>query len=69
MRYECRKSYQYTAFLTSFAYQREMDRLDLTHTMIVKTIGNKFFLAPIKAEVTHRILDVGTGTGICGLLF
>ncbi|KAI3558369.1 TAM domain methyltransferase [Colletotrichum abscissum] len=44
--------------------EREMDRLDLTHTMIVKTIGNKFFLAPIKAEVTHRILDIGTGTGI-----
>ncbi|KAK1528260.1 TAM domain methyltransferase [Colletotrichum paranaense] len=48
--------------------EREMDRLDLTHTMIVKTIGNKFFLAPIKAEVTHRILDVGTGTGIYGLV-
>ncbi|KAK1656782.1 S-adenosyl-L-methionine-dependent methyltransferase [Colletotrichum godetiae] len=44
--------------------EREMDRLYLTHTMIVKTIGNKFFLAPIKAEATHRILDVGTVTGI-----
>ncbi|KAK1452966.1 methyltransferase domain-containing protein [Colletotrichum cuscutae] len=36
-------------------------------TMRWITIGNKFFLAPIKAEVTHRILDVGTGTGIYGL--
>lgn len=43
--------------------EREMDRLDLNHTLIAKTIG-KLFLAPIQQDKTHRILDVGTGTGI-----
>ncbi|KAK7444599.1 TAM domain methyltransferase [Colletotrichum acutatum] len=42
-----------------------MDRLDLSHLVVVKTIGNRFFLAPVDTETTHRILDVGTGTGIC----
>ncbi|KXH28233.1 methyltransferase domain-containing protein [Colletotrichum simmondsii] len=42
----------------------EMDRLDLVHTLMVKTIGNKLFLAPINQAKLHRILDVGTGTGI-----
>ncbi|KAK1708926.1 methyltransferase domain-containing protein [Colletotrichum acutatum] len=44
--------------------EREMDRLDLSHLVVVKTIGNRFFLAPVDTETTHRILDVGTGTGI-----
>ncbi|KAK1719499.1 S-adenosyl-L-methionine-dependent methyltransferase [Colletotrichum acutatum] len=44
--------------------ERESDRLDLTHTVMVKTIGNKLFLAPIDEAKTHRILDIGTGTGI-----
>ncbi|KZL85556.1 methyltransferase domain-containing protein, partial [Colletotrichum incanum] len=44
--------------------ESEMDRLDLNHMLIVKTIGRKLFLAPIPQESTHRILDIGTGTGI-----
>lgn len=32
---------------------------------MTKAIGNKLFLAPIEEETTHRILDIGTGTGIC----
>ncbi|KAK1674944.1 methyltransferase domain-containing protein [Colletotrichum godetiae] len=41
-----------------------MDRLDLVHTLMVKTIGNKLFLAPVDGAKLHRVLDVGTGTGI-----
>ncbi|KAK1655863.1 methyltransferase domain-containing protein [Colletotrichum phormii] len=41
-----------------------MERLDVVHTLLVKTIGNRLFLAPINEHKTHRILDVGTGTGI-----
>ncbi|EFQ34885.1 methyltransferase domain-containing protein [Colletotrichum graminicola M1.001] len=41
-----------------------MERLDMVHTLMVKTIGNRLFLAPIDEAKTHRILDVGTGTGI-----
>ncbi|KAK2013154.1 methyltransferase domain-containing protein [Colletotrichum eremochloae] len=43
--------------------KREMDRLDLSHSLVVKTTGG-LFLAPIDKDKTHRILDVGTGTGI-----
>lgn len=45
-----------------------MDRLDLTHAMICKAIGDKLYLAPLEKEKVHRILDVGTGTGICEYL-
>ncbi|KAL0932924.1 uncharacterized protein CTRU02_211887 [Colletotrichum truncatum] len=41
-----------------------MDRLDFCHALLVKTIGDRLFLAPINEAKTHRILDVGTGTGI-----
>ncbi|OLN81629.1 Malonyl-[acyl-carrier protein] O-methyltransferase 1-like protein 5 [Colletotrichum chlorophyti] len=42
----------------------ELDRLDFNHQLIMKTIGRKLFLAPVEEEKTHRILDIGTGTGI-----
>ncbi|KAK1765975.1 S-adenosyl-L-methionine-dependent methyltransferase [Phialemonium atrogriseum] len=42
----------------------ELDRLDLTHALMTKGIGGKLYLAPIEAEKLHRILDIGTGTGI-----
>ncbi|KAK2041700.1 methyltransferase domain-containing protein [Colletotrichum somersetense] len=41
-----------------------MDRLDMCHAVMVKTIGNRLFLAPINEAKTQRILDIGTGTGI-----
>ncbi|KAF6828302.1 umta methyltransferase family protein [Colletotrichum plurivorum] len=41
-----------------------MDRLDLTHALMVREIGNQLFLAPMEKEKVHKILDVGTGTGI-----
>ncbi|KAF6821434.1 methyltransferase domain-containing protein [Colletotrichum musicola] len=44
--------------------ETEMDRLDFNHTLVVKAIGGKLFLAPVPEEKTHRILDMGTGTGI-----
>ncbi|KAK1839291.1 methyltransferase domain-containing protein [Colletotrichum chrysophilum] len=33
------------------------------HTLISKTIGWRWFLAPVNHNKMHRILDVGTGTG------
>ncbi|KAK2030142.1 TAM domain methyltransferase [Colletotrichum zoysiae] len=42
----------------------EMDRLDMAHALMVKSIGNKLYLAPLEKDKVHRILDVGTGTGI-----
>ncbi|KAK1479787.1 methyltransferase domain-containing protein [Colletotrichum tamarilloi] len=37
--------------------------LGSTHTVMVKIIGNTLFLAPFDETKTHRILDIGTGTG------
>lgn len=42
----------------------EMDRLDLAHAMMVKAMGSVLFRAPLKKDKVHRILDIGTGTGI-----
>ena len=45
--------------------QLEQDRLDLSHALMTKGIGDKLFLAPIDTKKMHRVLDIGTGTGIC----
>lgn len=45
--------------------KREMNRLDLTHYMMVKGLSDKLYLAPIEGDKMQRILDIGTGTGIC----
>ncbi|KAJ0323048.1 hypothetical protein COL5a_008495 [Colletotrichum fioriniae] len=42
----------------------EMERLDMAHAMMVRAIGSKLWLAPLAKEKIHRILDIGTGTGI-----
>jgi hypothetical protein len=43
----------------------EQDRLDMSHALMTKAIGDKLFLAPIDTDKMHRVLDIGTGTGIC----
>ena len=47
--------------------ENEMDRLDLNHHMIVLAMDKKLFIAPIDEKKTQRVLDLGTGTGICEL--
>jgi 2-polyprenyl-3-methyl-5-hydroxy-6-metoxy-1,4-benzoquinol methylase len=42
--------------------EKEQDRMDLHHEMFLKLLDGRLHLAPIKNP--HRILDVGTGTGI-----
>ncbi|KAJ0381934.1 hypothetical protein COL922a_013553 [Colletotrichum nupharicola] len=44
--------------------ERELDRLDFLSALIVKTVG-KLYYAPLEQDKTNRILDIGTGTGIC----
>ncbi|KAK6222972.1 methyltransferase [Colletotrichum tabaci] len=42
----------------------EMDRLDLTHAMMLKLLDNRLYQAPLDKDKIHKILDIGTGTGI-----
>ncbi|KAK1987221.1 methyltransferase domain-containing protein [Colletotrichum cereale] len=44
--------------------ENEMDRLDFNHMLMVKVIGDELYLAPLDKTKTHRILDIGTGTGV-----
>lgn len=41
-----------------------MDRLLLIHDLITHMLGG-LYKAPIDKDKTKRILDLGTGTGIC----
>ncbi|KAI8648171.1 hypothetical protein NCS57_01484900 [Fusarium keratoplasticum] len=46
----------------------EQDRMDLVHHLYRLLLGGKLFLAPIPDE-PHRVLDLGTGTGIWAMDF
>lgn len=48
----------------------ESERLDLQHHLFTLTFDGKLFTAPIpKSQQLHRVLDVGTGTGIWAIDF
>ncbi|KAJ9157233.1 Methyltransferase domain-containing protein [Pleurostoma richardsiae] len=47
--------------------EQEQNRLDLQHTISRKLLNGKLGLAP--AENAHRVLDLGTGTGIWAIDF
>lgn len=48
----------------------ENDRLDLQHHLFQLTFSGALFTAPIpKGKTLHRVLDVGTGTGIWAIDF
>ncbi|KAH7348872.1 S-adenosyl-L-methionine-dependent methyltransferase [Rhexocercosporidium sp. MPI-PUGE-AT-0058] len=50
--------------------EHELDRLDLQHHLFLLTQQGKLFLCPIpKEQQLHRVLDVGTGTGIWAIDF
>ena len=44
--------------------QPEQERLLLLNEIMTRAIGG-LYLAPLEKEKIHRILDIGTGTGIC----
>ncbi|KAH6714744.1 S-adenosyl-L-methionine-dependent methyltransferase [Leptodontidium sp. MPI-SDFR-AT-0119] len=50
--------------------ENELDRLDLQHHLFLLTQKGKLYLSPIpKEQQLHRVLDVGTGTGIWAIDF
>ncbi|KIW05395.1 uncharacterized protein PV09_03910 [Verruconis gallopava] len=46
----------------------EKDRLDMQHAMMTALLHNRLFWCPLK-EGAHRVLDLGTGTGIWAIDF
>lgn len=42
-----------------------MERLNLTHEVVVKALDEKLYLAPLDTDKVQRVLDIGTGTGVC----
>jgi len=44
--------------------EQEQDRLDLLHHIFLLILGGKLYDAPIPDSSLHRVLDIGTGTGI-----
>ncbi|KAK4451159.1 S-adenosyl-L-methionine-dependent methyltransferase [Podospora aff. communis PSN243] len=46
----------------------ELQRLDLTHEMMIRGTEGKLFHSPLDPAKTKRILDIGTGTGIWAMV-
>lgn len=46
--------------------ERELDRLDMQHSMMTLLLENKLFWSPLNSP--HKVLDLGTGTGGCILM-
>jgi hypothetical protein len=65
-RYHCYKAGRYM-FPND---ESEAERLDLQHVLFRKTFGDKLCLSPVnKTKQIHRVLDVGTGSGIWAIEF
>jgi len=47
--------------------EQEQSRLDLQHELALRLLDGKLYLAPI--ERPHRVVDLGTGTGIWAIEF
>ena len=48
--------------------EKEQSRLDLMHHIFRMMLNGALYIAPIPQDI-QRILDVGTGTGICKFQF
>ena len=49
--------------------ESELDRLDLQHHIFTLLLNGELYLAPLKKQAIHRVLDVGTGTGLWAIEF
>lgn len=53
----------HSVLCAKFSTKREQERLDVVHHLMVRTLGGRFFTAPIEEDKIQNILDIGTGTG------
>lgn len=44
--------------------EHEKERLDLQHSVLNHLLNNRLFYAPLDKDLTRKVLDIGTGTGI-----
>lgn len=49
--------------------EQEKERLDFMHHLYLIWLDGELLLAPVRGEELHRVLDVGTGTGIWAMEF
>ncbi|EAA30121.3 S-adenosyl-L-methionine-dependent methyltransferase [Neurospora crassa] len=49
--------------------QRHVDSLDIFHHTFMLSLGDKLFLSPLEKNKIHKVLDVGTGTGLWAIDF
>ncbi|KAL1874364.1 hypothetical protein VTK73DRAFT_447 [Phialemonium thermophilum] len=49
--------------------ERANETMDINHHVLTLVLGGKLFLAPLEKDKIHKVLDVGTGTGIWAIDF
>ncbi|KAJ4413553.1 hypothetical protein N0V85_003515 [Neurospora sp. IMI 360204] len=49
--------------------QRHVDSMDILHHTYMLSMGDKLFLSPLEKKKIHKVLDIGTGSGIWAIDF
>ncbi|KAG6069541.1 hypothetical protein E4U16_007620 [Claviceps sp. LM84 group G4] len=66
------RTYHSDRFATSYVFPNDDQQLEsdeLSHHYLKILLDDKLFLAPLEKDKIHRVLDVGTGSGIWAIEF
>ncbi|KAG6068737.1 hypothetical protein E4U16_007883 [Claviceps sp. LM84 group G4] len=66
------RTYHSDKFTTNFFFpndDQQLESMDLCHHFLTILLDDQLFLAPLEKNKIHRVLDVGTGSGIWAIEF
>ncbi|CCE28852.1 uncharacterized protein CPUR_02541 [Claviceps purpurea 20.1] len=66
------RTYHSDKFTTNYFFpndDQQLESMELCHHFLTILLDDQLFLAPLEKDKTHRVLDVGTGSGIWAIEF